>query len=91
MLDETTPRDAGVHVGRRYLNLLVGSLSLIALVCVTLLLPVPYVVLSPSVAFNTLGEFDGREMITFPKSVKTYETSGALDFTTVLVLSLIHI
>jgi len=65
--------------------LLVASLSLIALISVTLLLPVPYVVLSPSVAFNTLGEFDGREMITFPKNVETYETTGALDFTTVLV------
>jgi PDZ domain-containing protein len=83
--DQATPRDAGARVSRRYLNLLVASLSLIALGCVTLLLPVPYVVLSPSVAFNTLGEFDGRQMITFPKKVKTYETTGALDFTTVLV------
>ena len=85
MPDETTPRDAGARVSRRYVNLLVASLSLIALGCVTLLLPVPYVVLSPSVAFNTLGEFDGHQMITFPKNVKTYETTGALDFTTVLV------
>ena len=85
MPDETMPGDAGARVSRRYVNLLVTSLSLIALGCVTLLLPVPYVVLSPSVAFNTLGEFDGRQMITFPKNVKTYETTGALDFTTVLV------
>jgi PDZ domain-containing protein len=77
------PASAGTS--RRYISLLVAALSLIALVCVTLLLPVPYVVLSPSVAFNTLGEFDGREMITFPKNVKTYESTGALDFTTVLV------
>lgn len=73
------------RVSRRYLNLLVSALSLVTLVCVTLLLPVPYVILSPSLAFNTLGEFDGREMITFPKNVKTYEATGALDFTTVLV------
>lgn len=73
------------RVSRRYVNLLVTSLSLVTLACVTLLLPVPYVVMSPSVAFNTLGEFDGREMITFPKSVKTYKATGALDFTTVLV------
>lgn len=70
---------------RRYLSLLVGSLSLITLVCVTLLLPVPYVVLSPSPAFNTLGEYDGKPMITFPKNVRTYPTSGAIDFTTVAV------
>ena len=83
--EQNASKDAGGRVSRRYLNLLVASLSLITLVCVTLLLPVPYVVLSPSLAFNTLGEFDGREMITFPKNVKTYETTGALDFTTVLV------
>jgi PDZ domain-containing protein len=76
---------ASAGASRRYISLLVASLSLITLGCVTLLLPVPYVVLSPSPAFNTLGEFDGREMITFPKNVKTYETTGALDFTTVLV------
>ncbi len=72
-------------MSRRYLNLVVASLSLVALASVTLLLPVPYVVMSPSLAFNTLGEFDGHEMITFPKGVKTYKTTGALDFTTVLV------
>lgn len=70
---------------RRYISLLVASLSLIALVCVTLLLPVPYVVLSPSPAFNTLGTFDGKPMISFPKDVKTYATKGAIDFTTVAV------
>lgn len=79
------PEHTPVGASRRYISLLVASLSLITLGCVTLLLPVPYVVLSPSPAFNTLGEFDGREMITFPKNVKTYKTTGALDFTTVLV------
>lgn len=74
-----------VRASRRYVSLLVGSLSLITLVCVTLLLPVPYVVLSPSPAFNTLGEFGGKPMITFPKNVKTYPATGAIDFTTVAV------
>ena len=83
--EETTSRGAGARAARRYVNLLVASLSVIALASVMLLLPVPYVVLSPSPAFNTLGEFEGSEMITFPQDVKTYETSGALDFTTVLV------
>jgi len=85
VLEDTTPSDDDRRVSRRYVNLLVTSLSLVTLACVTLLLPVPYVVMSPSAAFNTLGEFDGREMITFPKDVKTYEATGALDFTTVLV------
>lgn len=83
--DEMPPADTGRRASRRYLNLLVGSLSLITLASVTLLLPVPYVVLSPSLTFNTLGDFEGREMITFPNNVKTYEATGALDFTTVLV------
>jgi PDZ domain-containing protein len=85
VLDETPQTDSGRRASRRYLNLLVGSLSLITLACVTLLLPVPYVVLSPSLTFNTLGDFEGKEMITFPKNVKTYEATGELDFTTVLV------
>ena len=87
--DETAPPtgqpDHRMWASRRYVNLLVTSLSLVTLACVTLLLPVPYVVMSPSAAFNTLGEFVGRELITFPKDVKTYEATGALDFTTVLV------
>jgi len=83
--EQTDPGAGAGRVSRRYLNLVVAALALITLVCVTLLIPVPYVVMSPSPAFNTLGEFDGREMITFPKNVKTYKTTGALDFTTVLV------
>ena len=83
--EETSPEAAGLRASRRYLNLLVGSLSLITLVCVTLLLPVPYVILSPSLTFNTLGDFEGQDMITFPENVKTYDTTGKLDFTTVLV------
>lgn len=67
------------------MSLLVASLSLIALICVTLLLPVPYVVLSPSPAFNTLGDFEGEPMMSFPSNVKTYKTTGKLDFTTVSV------
>lgn len=79
------PARTPVRASRRYVSLLVGSLSVITLVCVTLLLPVPYVVLSPSPSFNTLGDFGGKPMITFGKDVKTYPTTGAIDFTTVAV------
>lgn len=72
-------------LNRRFATLLVASLSLIVLFCVTLLLPVPYVVLSPSPAFNTLGDFEGKPMITFGKQTKTYPTKGEIDFTTVAV------
>ncbi len=65
--------------------MLVAALSLIALTCVALLVPVPYVMMRPGPAFDTLGEFDGKPMFTFDKDVKTYPTKGSLDFTTVSV------
>jgi PDZ domain-containing protein len=63
----------------------VASLSLIALVCVTLLLPVPYVTMRPGPTFNTLGEFDGKPMLSFGRGTKTYKDGGTINFTTVLV------
>lgn len=65
--------------------MVVASLSLIVLMCVTFLVPVPYVTMRPGPAFDTLGEFDGKPMFAFGKGVKTYETKGTLDFTTVSV------
>ena len=65
--------------------MLVAALSLIALTCIALLVPVPYVTMRPGPAFDTLGEFEGKPMFTFDKSVKTYPTNGSLDFTTVSV------
>ena len=72
-------------LSRRYTTMLVAALSLIALTCVALLVPVPYVMMRPGPAFDTLGEFEGKPMFTFDKSVKTYPTDGSLDFTTVSV------
>ena len=69
----------------RYVTFVVASLSLIGLVCVTLLLPVPYVTMRPGPTFNTLGEFDGKPMLTFGPKVKTYKDRGTINFTTVLV------
>jgi PDZ domain-containing protein len=70
---------------RRYLTMVVASLSLIVLSCVAFLVPVPYVTMRPGPAFNTLGEFNDKPMFTFGKDVKTYPTKGSLDFTTVSV------
>ena len=70
---------------RRYLTMVVASLSLIALSCVAFLVPVPYVTMRPGPAFDTLGEFNDKPMISFGKGVKTYPTKGSLDFTTVSV------
>lgn len=60
-------------------------MSLIVLTCIAYLVPMPYVTMRPGPAFDTLGTFDGKPMFTFGKDVKTYPTSGSLDFTTVSV------
>jgi len=72
-------------MSRRYSTLVVAALSIVALTCVAFLVPVPYVTMKPGPAFNTLGTFDGKPMFTFGKGIKTYPTSGSLDFTTVSV------
>ena len=46
------------------------------------LLPVPYVVLSPGPVFDTLGEVGGTPLISI-SGAPTYPTSGRLDLTTV--------
>ena len=78
-------RHGGGAAGRRYVLLLTSALSLIALICVVGLLPVPYVSLRPGPAIDTLGEYSGKPMITFGKQAKTYPAKGRLDFTSVLV------
>lgn len=72
-------------MSQRYATLVVAALSVIVLTCVAFLAPLPYVTMKPGPAFNTLGSFDDKPMFTFGKGVKTYPTSGALDFTTVSV------
>ena len=74
-----------MQLSRRYVTRLVAAIGLIALTCVAMLIPVPYVTLKPGPVFDTLGDFDGEPMFTFGKGVKTYPTSGTLDFTTVSV------
>ncbi len=64
-----------------------AAVSFVALLCVAYLVPVPYVTMRPGPAFDTLGEIDGTPMFTFADDVTTYETDGALDFTTVSVSS----
>ena len=70
---------------RRYSTMVVAALSIVVLTCVAFLIPVPYVTMKPGPAFDTLGKFDGKPMFSFGKDVKTYPTSGTLDFTTVSV------
>jgi PDZ domain-containing protein len=76
---------SGDGAGSRYVLLLTSSLSLIAIISVLGLLPIPYLSLRPGPAVDTLGEFGDEPMITFGKSAKTYPTRGRLDFTSVMV------
>lgn len=73
-------------LSRRYVTLVVATVSLIVLTCVAFLIPVPYVTQKPGPVFDTLGKpFDGQPLLTFGDDVKTYPTSGSLNFTTVSV------
>lgn len=62
--------------------LLVSVLSLLVLVAVAFLLPVPYVKLAPGPVFNVIGEVDGKPVIDI-QGTPTYPTTGTLDMTTV--------
>jgi len=65
--------------------MVVATIALIVLTCVAYIIPMPYVTMRPGPAFDTLGKFDSQQMFTFGDGVKTYPTSGSLDFTTVSV------
>lgn len=73
-------------MNRRSASLSVAAVALAILVGVALLVPVPYVVMSPGLTENTIGKFDGKPVIEI-KGTKTYPTSGQLDLTTVSVTS----
>lgn len=70
------------RMDRRTASLIVSGLVLVVLVAVAAILPVPYVLLRPGPTFNTLGSFDGEQLITI-KGAKTYPTTGGLNLTTV--------
>jgi PDZ domain-containing protein len=71
---------------RRTATLLASTLTLITLLCVALLMPVPYSEMSPGPTVNTLGEHGGEPVLQI-SGRKTYPTSGHLNMTTVRVTS----
>lgn len=69
---------------RRTATMLASLLTLIALICAGVLIPVPYSEMSPGPTYNTLGEHDGEPVLQI-SGRKTYPTSGHLNMTTVRV------
>ena len=66
--------------------MVVATISLIVLTCVAFLVPVPYVTMSPGDRVqHARRRSTGKPMFTFGEDVKTYPTTGSLDFTTVSV------
>lgn len=64
--------------------MLASILIFIALICVGVVLPVPYAEMSPGPTVNTLGDANGDPVLKI-SGRKTYPTSGHLNMTTVRV------
>lgn len=77
--DETPARR---RMDRRTASLIFSGLTLVILVAVAAILPVPYVMLTPGPTFDTLGSFDGEQLVTITGAT-TFPTDGALKLTTV--------
>jgi Lon-like protease len=69
-------------LSRRTATLSVAGALLAALIAVATLFPVPYVVYSPGPVRNTLGVYDGKQVI-LVEGHETYPTTGELALTTV--------
>ncbi|MFF0436293.1 PDZ domain-containing protein [Streptomyces sp. NPDC004327] len=71
---------------RRTATMLASTLVLITLLCVGVLIPVPYAEMSPGPTVNTLGEARGEPVLSI-SGHQTYPTTGNLNMTTVRVTS----
>ena len=70
-------------MSRRTLTLLIASIGTAAAIAVSVLIPVPYVILGPGPTLNTLGkDSSGQQLITIDGHT-TYPTSGNLNMVTV--------
>jgi PDZ domain-containing protein len=69
-------------MSRRALTLMVAGLLTLVLGVIGAWLPVPYVVLSPGPTENTLGEVEGKPVISI-EGRQVYPTSGGLNLVTV--------
>ena len=69
-------------MSRRSLTLLIASVGTAAAIAVSVLVPVPYVILGPGPTLNTLGSSASKPLITI-SGHPTYPTSGHLNMVTV--------
>jgi Lon-like protease len=70
-------------MSRRSLTLIIASIGTAAAIGVSVLIPVPYVILGPGPTLNTLGnDGSGQQLITI-QGHQTYPTSGHLNMVTV--------
>ena len=86
MSGQPTPVEgARSRAGRVVGPALSGTFVLIIVAALLVFVPLPYVVMRPGPVINTLGELDGKRIITVA-GAPTYPTQGTLDFTTVRVV-----
>jgi PDZ domain-containing protein len=70
------------RITRRGITLLVAGAGVVIALTVAVLLPVPYVALTPGPTLNTLGSLSGKPLIQI-SGHRTYPTSGHLNMVTV--------
>lgn len=73
-------------MSRRTLTLLLASLLAVGMTLVAAVARVPYVALAPGPIFNTLGQYDGKPVVSVTGR-KTYEDTGNLSLTTISVVT----
>lgn len=79
---ERPSRRGFTSLSRRVRTLIVAVVVFLVLFVLALVLPVPYVVLSPGPTYNTLGSAFGDRIITI-KGIRLNKTDGHLNMTTV--------
>ncbi len=81
--DQPSPDSGPAPRRARDWKLVIGAgVVSLALFAALVWLPVPYVAMSPGPMFNTIGAYDGVELIEV-SGTKTFPTTGQLDMTTV--------
>ena len=70
-------------MSRRSLTLVIATVATVAAIAVTVLVPIPYVILTPGPTLNTLGTDSGGKPLISITGHPTYKTTGNLNMVTV--------